>query len=95
MAKCVFISQPDTDKAACERALENARVQIKRKLRANTYEVLNAELKADDGPAQLRETLDMILKADLVIFANGWNKSRRCNVEHAICEEYGISYIEV
>ena len=39
----------------------------------------------------LGHAITMLSKADIAIFAHGWSKSRGCRIEHAICEEYGIT----
>ena len=33
--------------------------------------------------------------SDLVIFSPDWRKAAGCRIEHAVCEEYGIDYIDL
>lgn len=42
----------------------------------------------------LGKSLELMAKCDVVIFMNGWEKARGCQLEHAACEAYGIHVIE-
>ena len=42
----------------------------------------------------LGESLEIMSKCDVVIFMEGWEKARGCQLEHASCEAYGIHIIE-
>ena len=43
----------------------------------------------------LGKSLELMSKCDVVIFMEGWEKARGCQLEHAACEAYGIHTIEV
>ena len=42
----------------------------------------------------LGKSLELMAKCDVVIFMDGWEKARGCQLEHAACEAYGIHIIE-
>ena len=42
----------------------------------------------------LGKSLELMSKCDVVIFMEGWEKARGCQLEHAACEAYGIHIIE-
>lgn len=51
--------------------------------------------KRPTTPAEaLGESIADMGNADIVYFAEGWDLSRGCKIEHLVCEEYGIPYIE-
>lgn len=41
----------------------------------------------------LGRSIMMLSEADVAIFAVGWEKARGCVIEHKVCEEYGIPFI--
>ena len=42
----------------------------------------------------LGKSFELMSKCDVVIFMEGWEKARGCQLEHAACEAYGIHIIE-
>ena len=88
MAKSIFISQPDNGSNVIDNSRTRAR--ITRRLKATDFTVLNTSGKTD-----LRDTLNMMINADMVVFAPGWKDYRRCTIEHMICEEYGLPYFDL
>lgn len=38
----------------------------------------------------LGKSLEILSKADYIYFAQGWEKSRGCNIERMVAERYGI-----
>ena len=42
----------------------------------------------------LGKSLELMSKCDVVIFMEGWEKARGCQLEHVACEAYGIHIIE-
>lgn len=42
----------------------------------------------------LGKSLELMSKCDVVIFMEGWEKARGCQLEHAACEAYGVRIIE-
>lgn len=50
----------------------------------------------DNGPIYcLGESIKLMQNADIVIFAPGWENARGCRIEHKVCEEYGIYFLEI
>ena len=43
----------------------------------------------------LGDSIKLMDEADIVVFAPGWEKARGCRIEHKVCEEYGIPYIDL
>ena len=74
----LFISQPMKGKTD-EEIIHERNVAIRR---------AKAVLKEDVQVA------DSLSTADIVYFAVGWDKSRSCEIEHAICVNCGIPTIE-
>ena len=42
----------------------------------------------------LGESLKRMAKADLVVFAKGWQDARGCRIEHACAEAFGVPFVE-
>jgi len=48
------------------------------------------------GPVYcLGESIKLMEDADIAVFAPGWENARGCRIEHKICEEYNIYYMEI
>lgn len=88
MAKKVFISQPDN--SINYLADNRTKARITRRLKATDFTVVNTP-----GKGTLVETLNLMMDADMVVFCPEWNKYRRCNIEHMICEEYGLNHFDL
>ena len=43
----------------------------------------------------LGKSLEILAKADCVIFGKGWENARGCRIERLCAEQYGISILEV
>lgn len=43
----------------------------------------------------LGHAIGIMASCDLVFFFGNWKESKGCRIEHAVCEEYGIPYMEV
>lgn len=54
----------------------------------------NTQFNEEKTPlGYMAKDVELIDKADIVYFADGWEKSRGCNVEYTICKEYGKEMI--
>ena len=58
-------------------------------------EVLDTYYQDFDGNrvSFLARSISDLSKADVAIFAPGWENFSGCRCEHAVCEEYGIAHI--
>ena len=99
MSKVIFISQPmggrsdDEINAERRRVIEIARQQF------GDVDALETFF-SDFGPAAkpldyLARSIEFLAKADVAIFAPGWQDARGCRIEHQCALEYGIIVMEV
>lgn len=44
--------------------------------------------------AYFAKSLDMLARADVAVFAKGWQEARGCRIEHECAERYGIQVFE-
>ena len=99
MSKTIFISQPmggrsdDEINAEHRRVIEIARQQFGEVDALETF-------FSDFGPAAkpldyLARSIEFLAKADVAIFAPGWQDARGCRIEHQCALEYGILVMEV
>ena len=99
MSKVIFISQPmggrsdDEINAERRRVIEIARQQFGEVDALETF-------FSDFGPAakpldDLARSIVFLAKADVAIFAPGWQDARGCRIEHQCAEDYGIPVMEV
>ncbi len=99
MSKVIFISQPmggrsdDEINAERRRVIEIARQQFGEVDALETF-------FSDFGPAAkpldyLARSIEFLAKADVAIFAPGWQDARGCRIEHQCALEYGILVMEV
>ena len=99
MSKVIFISQPmggrsdDEINAERRRVIEIARQQF------GDVDALETFF-SDFGPAAkpldyLARSIEFLAKADVAIFAPGWQDARGCRIEHKCALEYGIIVMEV
>ena len=98
MSKTIFISQPmggrsdDEINAERRRVIEIARQQFGEVDALETF-------FSDFGPAAkpldyLARSIEFLAKADVAIFAPGWQDARGCRIEHQCALEYGILVME-
>ena len=99
MSKTIFISQPmggrsdDEINAERRRVIEIARQQFGEVDALETF-------FSDLGPAAkpldyLARSIEFLAKADVAIFAPGWQAARGCRIEHQCAVDYGILVMEV
>lgn len=93
----VFISQPTRDRPDNE--IKEARDAIINMCRYEYGESIEILESYDTGligvtPVKaLARSLEALADADGVFFEPGWDKARRCVIEHEICQRYGINII--
>ena len=99
MSKVIFISQPmggrsdDEINAERRRVIEIARQQF------GDVDALETFF-SDFGPAAkpldyLARSIEFLAKADMAIFAPGWQDARGCRIELQCAVDYGIPVMEV
>lgn len=99
MSKVIFISQlmggrsDDEINAERRRVIEIARQQFGGVDALETF-------FSDFGPAAkpldyLARSIEFLAKADVAIFAPGWQAARGCRIEHQCAVDYGILVMEV
>ena len=94
--KKLFISQPMRGKTAEEIMKERKRMIARAgEIVCDEIEVLDTYYQDFDGNrvSFLARSISDLSKADVAIFAPGWEDFSGCRCEHAVCEEYGIAHI--
>ncbi len=100
MSKTIFISQPMNGRTDEEIRHERAALVLWAKEHLQE-DVTALETFFDDfGPAAkpldyLARSIEFLARADVAIFAPGWQKARGCRIEHQCAEYYDIPMMEV
>ena len=100
MSKTIFISQP-MGGLSDEQVPQERTVAISKAKALLGEDVAPLETFFDDfGPAAkpldyLARSIEFLAKADVAIFAPGWQNARGCRIEHQCAEDYGIPVMEV
>lgn len=94
--KKLFISQPMRGKTDMEIQAERERMAAyAREAFCEDVEVLDTYYKDFDGSCVefLGRAISDLGKADMAVFAPGWDRFDGCCCEHTVCELYGIPHI--
>lgn len=89
----IMISQPMRNKT--EEQIKSERAKLVKKLEEKGHEVVDTIFtkeppkNCDSAIWYLAKSIDTISKVDAVIFMNGWQNARGCEIEHKICQQYG------
>lgn len=90
----VMISQPMKGKSTEQIRKERAKItEILEKLCcevANTIFEEEPLEKCKAGVYYLAKSIEAMSKVDAVLFMNGWERARGCQIEHEICLRYDI-----
>lgn len=95
----VFISQPMSGKKTEE--IEYEREQFVKDLKKYLGEDINILDTifhfAEDVPSlvYLGRSLEVLAKADLAVFMDGWENARGCKIEHQAAKNYDIPTLEL
>lgn len=95
----VFISQPMSGKKTEE--IEYEREQFVKDLKKYLGEDINILDTifhfAEDVPSlvYLGRSLEVLAKADLAVFMDGWESARGCRIEHQASKDYGTPTLEL
>lgn len=93
----VFISQPMSGKSDAEilTVREEVKAVIREKYGDNVF-IIDSFIKSNRSPVYMLGTsISLMSHADIVVFANGWENSRGCKIEHQVAESYGIECVEI
>ena len=95
----VFISQPmngrSTEEIECER--EEFVKDLKKHL-GEDINILDTIFNfVEDVPSlvYLGRSIEVLAKADLAVFMDGWENARGCRIEHQTAKDYGIPTLEL
>ena len=95
----LFISQPISGRTDEEIINEQDTIRDKIKDKYDDVELVNTFLTFAPFRSSLMMILGMSIKmlfgTDVAVFAKGWEKEKECQVEHIVCEKYGIKIIEL
>lgn len=100
MSKKIFISQPMNGRTD-EQVLKDRACLIHWAKKKISEDVKPLETFFDDfGPAAkpldyLARSIEFLAKADVAVFAPGWQDARGCRIEHQCAADYGITIMEV
>nr|DAM66335.1 MAG TPA: Nucleoside deoxyribosyltransferase [Caudoviricetes sp.] len=98
----LFVSQPTRGKTQDEiiEARDKAIERLSRKLNEG-FEVAESYFTEDEpkdvknsGVYWLGKSLELLSECDLVLFIGDWYNYRGCQIEHQVCENYGIEIRE-
>ena len=86
----IMISQPMKGKT--EKEIKDERTELVHKLEEEGHEVLDTIFTDFDcyaSPiAYLARSIEVLDKADAIVFMPGWDKARGCIIEHEIARRY-------
>lgn len=97
----VFYSQPHKDKSRDEMMAASSVVVEKVRQAHPDADVLEVpmlfpeQFKGQHPVYYLGMNLQMMCQADVVVFAEDWQDSRACLVQHNVCEEYGLLHVDL
>lgn len=90
----LFISQPMNGKTEGEILKEReTAIEIAKEKLNDEVEVLDTFFDLEDGKKSLHylaKSIEFLADADVVYFAEGWDKARGCRLEHMCALAYGV-----
>ncbi len=96
--KKIFISQPMAGKKEQEidSERENARAALKKLFNEPLEEVESFFPNSENAqPLEcLGKAIQLMAKADIAYFCQGWENARGCKIEHECAKQYGVAIIE-
>lgn len=95
--KRLFISQPMKDKTDDEIKSERNKIIEAAKREYGEIEVIDSFFESAPHDAKplwfLGKSLELLSKADIAFFADGWKDYRGCKIEHECAVQYGIEIV--
>lgn len=92
-----FISQPMRGKTDDEIKIERSNmISLLKEKCGDDVEVLDSFFENFDGNglAFLAKSIEVLSKADVAIFAAGWENARGCRIEHECAVQYGVKVMK-
>ena len=86
----IMISQPMRGKT--NEQIRKEREELVRRLQEEGHEVIDTVLDISENKSPiyyLSKSIELLDKADGVVFMKGWQEARGCRIEHIIAYEYG------
>ena len=92
----IMISQPMRGKT--NEQIREEREELVRRLQEEGHEVIDTVLDISEGKSPiyyLSKSIELLDRADGVVFMKGWQEARGCKIEHQIALDYGKFVKEV
>lgn len=92
-----FISQPMRGKTDDEIKVERQKmISVLREKCGDDVEILDSFFEDFNGNALafLAKSIEVLSRADVAIFAAGWEGARGCCIEHECAVQYGVKVLE-
>lgn len=92
----IMISQPMRGKTNEE--IRQERAELVEKLESQGHEVIDTVLDISENKSPiyyLSKSIELLNKADGVVFMKGWQEARGCRIEHQVAVDYGKFIKEV
>lgn len=89
----IMISQPMRDKT--NEQIREERGELVKELESQGHKVIDTILTdkppidCDEAVYFLGRSIELMSKADAIVFMKGWDKARGCRIEHQIAKDYG------
>lgn len=86
----IMISQPMRGKT--NEQIRNERQELVRQLEKQGHEVIDTVLDISENKSPiyyLAKSIELLDKADAVVFMPGWQQARGCKIEEICAREYG------
>ena len=92
----IMISQPMRGKT--DKQIREERAELVKQLEEQGHEIIDTVLDISESKSSiyyLSKSIELLDKADAVVFMKGWKEARGCRIEYTIAVEYGKFVKEV
>lgn len=86
----IMISQPMRGKT--NEQIREERAELVKQLEKQGHEVIDTVLDITENKSPiyyLSKSIELLDKADAVVFMKGWENARGCRIEHEVAQKYG------
>lgn len=102
----LFISQPMRGKTKEEIAIRRQEIisEFKNKIKESNIPILYIidSVITEKPPETSKESIwylgkaiELLANADFIVFDHNWQDYNGCKIEHAICENYDLNYVDL